>query len=46
MSLLLVISKIEKNNPYVSFILGDFKGTNTNGSIYDYQRIQVDQIAK
>ena len=41
------ISNIERNNPYVSFILGDFNAKNTNwwGNINDYQGIQLDQIA-
>ena len=51
MSLLLVwkknIDNIEKNNPYVSLILGDFNAKNTNwwGNINDYQGTQIDQIA-
>ena len=42
-----IISKIEKCNPYVSFIVGDFYAKNTNwwGNVNQYQGIQIDQIS-
>ena len=41
------IMSIDRKNPYVSFILGDFNAKNTNwwGNINDYQGTQIDQIA-
>ena len=42
-----MINQIETCNPYVSFIVGDFNGKNTNWwcNRNDYQGIQIDQIS-